>query len=170
MNKIVKFTMFLTLLFFCCQTAQAELGYNFQSTHAIPIKLSIAENFSTKTPLNEGDKLKFIIKEDVYNQGHKVVSKGTVIEAKIETIITSGMNGFPAEIIINNFEIPGIKSSQLIETYVKKGTNKCFWVYPLKWALTPIPFVGSLTNFIKGGHAVIKTDDIITILYYPEWK
>ena len=79
------------------------------------------------------------------------------------------MNGFPAEIIVDDFEIPGIKSTQMQSTYIKKGQNRCFWVYPLKWALTPIPFVGSLTNFIKGGHARIKTKDIITIYYYPEW-
>ena len=100
----------------------------------------------------------------------KILEKDTIINAKIETIITSGMNGFPDEIILNNFEIPGIKNSQIRNEYIKTGQNRAFWVYPLKWALTPIPFVGSLTNLIKGGHAQIKTDDIITIYYYPEWK
>lgn len=170
MNKLIKPILILGLLLIPYTNAHAELDYNYQSTRSIPIKLSITENFSTKEPLNEGDKLKFHIKEDVYNNNNKILSAGTVIEAKISTIITSGMNGFPAEIIIDNFEIPGIKSSQLMEIYVKKGKNKCFWVYPLKWALTPIPFVGSLTNLIKGGNAVITTKDVITIQYYPDWK
>ena len=80
------------------------------------------------------------------------------------------MNGFPAEIIIEDFEIPNIKNSKLLATYTKKGQNRCFFVYPLKWALTPIPGVGSLTNFIKGGHAKVKTTDIITVYYYPNWE
>ena len=80
------------------------------------------------------------------------------------------MNGFPAEIIIDKFEIPNVKQSQLECTYIKKGQNRSLFVYPLKWALTPIPFVGSLTNLIMGGHAKIKTSDTITVYYYPEWK
>ena len=170
MNKLIKIILILELFLLPFSKAQAELEYNYQSTRSIPIKLAITQNFSTKEPLNEGEKLEFYIVEDVYNNNSKILTKGTIINATLETIISSGMNGFPAEIIIDNFEIPGIKSSQLIETYVKKGKNKCFWVYPLKWALTPIPFVGSLTNLIRGGHAVIKTKDIITIQYYPDWK
>ena len=42
-------------------------------------------------------------------------------------------------------------------------------VYPIKWALTPIPGVGSLTNFILGGNAKITPKDKIIIYYYPEW-
>lgn len=80
------------------------------------------------------------------------------------------MNGFPAEIMIDDFELPGIKQSQLMGGYVKKGQNRCFWVYPLKWSLTLIPFVGSLTNFIKGGHVKLRPTDIITIYYYPNWR
>ena len=99
-----------------------------------------------------------------------ILNAGEVIPARIENVITSGMNGFPAEIIVDNFEISNINKTQLLSTYTKKGTNRCFWVYPLKWALTPIPFVGSLTNFIKGGHAKIKKSDIVTLYYFPEWK
>ena len=80
------------------------------------------------------------------------------------------MNGFPAEIILGGFEIPGAKSSQLVDTYTKKGQNRCFIVYPIKWALTILPPTGSLTNLIKGGHAKIKAKDEIVIYYYPEWK
>lgn len=80
------------------------------------------------------------------------------------------MNGFPAEIILGDFEIPNIENSKLLNNYIKKGQNRCFWVYPLKWSLTLIPFVGSLTNLIMGGHAKIKTTDVITIYYFPDWK
>jgi len=145
------------------------LPYNYMSVHSIPIKLKIVEKITTKEPPNEGDTLSFRVVQDVYHNGKCIVKAGDIVNAKLETIITAGMNGFPAEIIIDKFEIPEIKTSQMQSTYIKKGRNRCFWVYPLKWALTPIPFVGSLTNLIKGGHATIKTTDDITIYYYPEW-
>ena len=148
----------------------SELPYDYSSTEAIPIKLSIINEVSTKDGLIEGQKLKFKVLEDVYYENMPVVKKDDIITGTIETIITSGMNGFPAEIIVDDFEIAGINSSQLISTYIKKGQNRCFWVYPLKWALTIIPFVGSLTNFIMGGHARLKTKDVITIYYFPKWK
>lgn len=148
----------------------SELPYDYSSTEAIPIKLSIINEVSTKDGLIEGQKLKFKVLEDVYYENMPVVKKNDIITGTVETIITSGMNGFPAEIIVDDFEIAGINSSQLISTYIKKGQNRCFWVYPLKWALTIIPFVGSLTNFIMGGHARLKTKDVITIYYFPKWK
>lgn len=147
----------------------ARLNYDYSSTLSIPIQLNITEEVSTKYGLQEGQTAKFKVINDVVYNGETIVKKGDIINGKIETVITSGMNGFPAEIIVDNFEIPNIKQTQLISTYTKKGQNRCLWVYPLKWSLTLIPFVGSLTNLIMGGHATIKTSDIITIYYYPHW-
>ncbi len=175
MNKLAIFILLFGLLITPAYSTEENtqdikpLPYNYLSTISVPIKLEIVEEFTTKEPLNEGDILKFRVLKDAFYNGQSVVKKGDIINGRIETIITAGMNGFPAEIIVDDFEIPGIKSSQMQSTYIKKGQNRCFWVYPLKWALTPIPFVGSLTNFIKGGHARIKTKDVITIYYYPEW-
>lgn len=177
MNRFLKFLASAVIFFIPAVMAESAnslnsepLDYNFSSTYSVPINLSITEDFSTKEPINEGGHLQFKIVEDVFVQNNKILSAGTIVNAKLETIVTSGMNGFPAEIVISNFEIPEIKSSQLMQTYTQKGTNRCFWVYPLKWALTPIPFVGSLTNLIKGGHAKITTSDVITIFYYPDWN
>jgi hypothetical protein len=165
MNKFVAliFVMFLfTSPVFC-------LEYDYTSVKNIPIKLSILEEISTKMPINEGQIVKFRVLNDVvYSKLN--LKKNDIVEAKIECIVTSGMNGFPAEIIIDNFEIPNVEKSQLISTYTKIGQNRCIWVYPLKWALTPFPPTGSITNIIKGGHAKIKTSDVITLYYYPEWK
>lgn len=177
MNKFLSFIM-IAATFFTPQVmannteiqTTEDLEYNFSSTFSVPIKLAITKDFTTKEPINEGEKLQFTIIDDVFINQDKILSAGTLVNAKLETIVTAGMNGFPAEIIISDFELPGINTSQLMQTYTVKGTNRCFWVYPLKWALTPIPFVGSLTNLIKGGHAKLKTSDIITIYYYPEWK
>lgn len=146
------------------------LPYDFSSTEYVPIKLSITKEVSTKDEIVEGQKLEFKVLKDVYYKDKLVVKKDDIVTATLETIVTSGMNGFPAELVVDDFDIPGIKKSQLISTYIKKGQNRCFWVYPLKWALTIIPIAGSLTNFIMGGHARIKTKDVITLYYFPHWR
>lgn len=146
------------------------LPYDFSDVESIPIRLSILEEITTKGGILEGSRVNFQVKENVYHNNKIIIRKGDIVSARVETYVTRGLNGFPAELIIDNFEIEGIKKSQLLSTYTKTGTNRCLWVYPLKWALTPIPFAGSLTNFILGGEAKIKPKDVITIYYYPNWK
>lgn len=163
---------FATLIIICFGFISPAfcLEYDYTSTTSIPIKMQIVEEIGTKTPPTEGAKVNFrVISNATYNNQF-IVKNGDTVPATVETIITAGMNGFPAEIIIDKFEIPNVKQSQLECTYIKKGQNRSLFVYPLKWALTPIPFVGSLTNLIMGGHAKIKTSDTITVYYYPEWK
>lgn len=153
------------------ETAESGLLYNYADTYSIPIYLKIVEPITTKhEQIIEGQVIKFALQKDVYHNDELILKRGDIVDARVETIITSGMNGFPAEIVVNGFDIPGIKSSQLISEYIKKGQNRCFWVYPLKWSLTLIPFVGSLTNLIKGGHAKITPKDDIILYYYPNWK
>ena len=149
---------------------QSKLNYNYLDTTSIPIQISIVDEISTKSEIFEGQWVDFRVLKDVIYENKIILEKGTVIQGRIETIVTSGMNGFPAEIIVDSFKIPEIKNSQIISTYVKKGQNRSYIVYPLKWALTIIPFVGSLTNLIMGGHARVKTTDVITIYYYPNWN
>lgn len=159
--------------------AKSELGessksevlpYDYSSVDCVPIKLSITSEVSTKDDILEGQKLEYRVLDDVYYKDKLILKKGDIVPATLETIVTSGMNGFPAEIVVDDFQIPGVKNSQLLSVYIKKGQNRCFWVYPLKWALTIIPFVGSLTNLIMGGHAKLKTRDVVTLYYFPDWK
>lgn len=166
MNRL----LIVFLSFFLINNAVFALPYDFSSTKSVPIKLQITEEISTKMSICEGQELKFKSTEDIYYRKNLILKKGTIVPARIEMIITSGMNGFPAEIIIGDFQIPNIKQSQLMGTYIKTGQNRSLIVYPIKWALTWLPGVGSLTNLIKGGHAKIKTKDVITIFYYPQWK
>ncbi|MGN0030445.1 MAG: hypothetical protein ACI37Q_00650 [Candidatus Gastranaerophilaceae bacterium] len=178
MNKLI----IIVLLFILFSSARAcaqdenfvqpkpKLNYNYLDTTSVPIYVSIVDEISTKSEIFEGQWVDFRVLKDVTHENKIILEKGTIIQGRIETIVTSGMNGFPAEIIVDSFKIPEIKISQLISTYIKKGQNRSFIVYPLKWALTLIPFVGSLTNLIMGGHARIKTSDVITIYYYPNWN
>lgn len=166
MNKWIFIVLYF--LYFCCPAICLE--YDYSSTKCIPIYLNITKEISTNMPILEGQSVDFRSEKTISDGEQIIIKRGDIISGRIETIITSGMNGFPAEIILDNFNIPNINQSQLIGTYVKTGINRCLWVYPLKWILTPFPPTGTLTNFIKGGNAKIKTSDLITIYYYPDWK
>ncbi len=170
MNKFFILIFALVMSFLPSLASTEGLGYDFSGTKSFPINLKIVNEISTKENIYEGQELEFVVLNTVKDADRTIVSKNQIVKARVETIITAGMNGFPAEIIIDGFEIPGVKESQLLSTYTKYGQNRCYFVYPIKWALTPIPFVGSLTNFIMGGHAKIRKKDIITIYYYPNWS
>ncbi|MCI1273262.1 MAG: hypothetical protein LKG27_02370 [Clostridiaceae bacterium] len=172
MNKKLFLFLIITLIFiFNSEIVRANnLEYDYSSTEAIPIHLAITSEISTKNPINDGQSVEFRVLNDVNYEGKTIAKQGDIVPAKIATIVTAGMNGFPAEIFIDDFQFPNIKNSQLMGEYNKKGQNRCLWVYPLKWSLTLIPFVGSLTNFIMGGNAKIQPDEMITIYYYPKWK
>ena len=147
-----------------------NLNYNYESFDRVVIPLKTLQNLSTKSnTVYEGQELKFVVKRNVKYQHKTVIKQGTIVTARIETYITRGMNGIPATLIIDNFEIPGIEQSKIKGTFIKKGVSLTTLVLPIKWALTPIPGVGSLTNFIIGGNANLTDKDNIFIYYYPNW-
>lgn len=143
--------------------------YNYQSTVKIPIKISVLEAIKSENDVYEGESVDFEVVENVYYRKKPVIKKGTKVKARIGTVITSGMNGIPASIIFDNFEIEGIEKGKLSDTTEIFGQDRCYIVFPLKWALTFLPPTGSLTNFIMGGHAKLRTSRVLTIYYYPEW-
>lgn len=186
MNKFICIIfLFFTMLASQAQIMQDEIAneldciqlqpfvysdYNYESTTKIPIKLKSLENIKSEQEIYEGQILKFKVAKDVYNKGKSIAKRGDIINAKVSVIITPGMNGIPASIILKNFESEKIKSNKLTEEYEIQGQDRSLWVYPLKWALTIFPPTGSLTNFIMGGHAKIKMNRPFTIYYYPDWK
>ncbi len=145
--------------------------YDYTGTKKIPIELQITKQISTKDKnLYENEKLAFLVKYDVVSNGKIILKRNDTVEAEITNIIKSGINGTPYTIVIDNFENPNLNNDKMIARYLKSGHNRAWLVYPLKWALTFLPPTGSLTNFIKGGHAKITPKDKITIYYYPDWK
>lgn len=169
MNRIfITIILFLTGCAFA-QEPDVHLKYNYQSTEKIPIKLTAKEKINSEKEVYEGQQLDFTVKSNVYYNNNIVIAKDTPVSARVETIIKSGMNGIPASIIIGNFKIENIEKGKISDFCEIEGQNRSLWVFPLKWALTPVPPTGSLTNFIKGGHAKLNTDDIVEIYYYPEW-
>ncbi len=135
-----------------------------------PIKISIIKPIESEKDIYEGQIIKFKVVQNVFNDRKIIIKRGTPCIARVETIITNGMNGIPASIILGNFQIPEIDSDELQCEYEKFGLDLSLLVFPIKWLLTPLPPTGSLTNFIKGGHVKITQDQIITINYYPNLK
>ncbi len=149
---------------------QTNLNYSYESVERAPIKLQIINPISTKTgSILEGQIIDFIVKEDVIYKTEIIIKKGTRVTAKVQTTMDRGLNGIPATLIIDDFNIEGIDKNKLKATYIKKGQNRTLIVLPIKWALTIIPFAGYVSNLIIGGHANIKKKNTIVLFYYPNW-
>lgn len=145
-------------------------NYNYESTIKIPVKLKVLENIKSESDLYEGQYIDFKVVKDVIYNGKIVFRRGEIISSKVGVLITPGMNGIPGSITFRDFDISDIAKGQIEDSYEIFGQDRSLLVFPLKWALTILPPTGSLTNFIMGGHAKLKTKKPITIYYYPEWK
>ena len=147
-----------------------NLNYNYESCEKIPIKLKIKQNISTKKDgVYDGQEVLFEVRQNVKYNNKIILKQGDLVKATVDGYLSRGMNGIPASIILDNFEMSGIDSKKIKGFYKKRGLNLSLMVYPIKWALTPIPGVGSLTNFILGGNAHITSRDTVVIYYYPNW-
>lgn len=144
-------------------------NYNFESTVKIPIELKIVDEIKSEQDLYEGQIVNFKVVKNIIYGNKTIISRGTIVPAKVSIIISPGMNGIPASIIFSDFKISNIKDSKLTNTYEIFGQDRSLLVFPLKWVLTILPPTGSLTNFIMGGHAKLKQKKHILIYYYPEW-
>jgi len=146
-----------------------NVNYDYSSTDIVPIRLQIIDPIKSEKHLYEGQIIKFQVTQDAGYKGNTIAKKGSIMTSRVETIITNGMNGIPASVVLGNFEINGLKSTCLSASYEKYGIDLSLLVFPLKWALTILPPTGSLTNFIKGGHVRISSRTPITVYYHPNW-
>lgn len=147
-----------------------NLDYNYEDTDTVDVKLSVLEDIKNEKYLHEGQIIKFQVVRDVKYQNEIVIKHGTIATARVETIIANGMNGIPASVVFGDFNIEGVPWSKLTSNYEKFGLDLSLMVYPIKWALTILPPTGTLTNFIKGGHVKLKSKNVITIKYHPNWN
>lgn len=147
-----------------------NLDYNYEDTDTVDVKLSVLEDIKNEKYLHEGQIIKFQVVRDVKYQNEIVIKHGTIATARVETIIANGMNGIPASVVLGDFDVEGVPWSKLTSTYEEFGLDLSLMVYPLKWALTILPPTGTLTNFIKGGHVKLKSKNVITIKYHPNWN
>ena len=148
---------------------QNNLPYNYSDTTFCEIRLNPIETISTKDEILEGQKVQFKVQNDVFCQGNKILQKGKIVEARLEMVVLPGRAGLPAELTIDNFEIPNVKQSQLISEYNKIGHYR-WWYRTIKLSIPPPASFFPIGRFIKGGHASIKPEDVIKLKYYPNWE
>ena len=148
---------------------ETNLDYNYEDLTRIKIPIKLKEKIKSENDLYEGQIIEFQIARTIRNKDGILVQKGQTATARVETLITNGMNGIPASIVIGDFNIDGLDKNKLTPRYEKYGLDLSLLVFPIKWALTFLPPTGSLTNFILGGHASIKKDKVIELYYYPNW-
>ena len=145
-------------------------NYNYESTESIAVKLKITKEINTrKDNIYDKQPVEFTVRNPVKYKNKIIFNKDDKFTAKVAIYMSRGMNGIPATIIIDDFKSNKIPQKKIDGLYVKRGLNLTPLVLPIKWALTPFPGVGSLTNLIVGGNASITPNDTVTIYYYPEW-
>lgn len=148
---------------------ETNLNYNYESTDSVRIKIKLvgAPISTKKRNLYDGMPLDFTVKQNVKYKGKVFVKQGTHVTGEVQTYTTRGMNGIPAMITLNNFEIEGFDKNKINCFYTKRGHSRTLLLLPFKWALTILWPSGYLVNFIKGGNATLDDKDVIYLYYYP---
>ncbi len=130
---------------------------NFEELNRIPLKIKSIEDISTQKEIEEGQKLIFLTTEDTVLKHNKVLSAGSRVIGKVETVSKNGIKGVPADLIIGDFKIEYMSNIKLEGQIKKEGANRTLWVYPVLPILFPI----------KGGHAKINANEEFTLYYTP---
>jgi hypothetical protein len=153
----------------CAPLVIRKTNYDFSLAKRTPIKISIINPISTKQSLKEGQSLVFRVVNDVKLNDKYTLKKDTLINGKLETISPNQAFGVPADIIIDDFELENNKDKIILDGSIHKiGANRSLWVYPVGYMGCCFFGVGLLVFAIRGGHAKIKTNDILEVYWLQE--
>lgn len=146
-------------------------NYDYSYTDYVEIPLRITETITTskRNKSFEGKELNFIVFEDIFYNKEKIIKRGTIVTARLELMTTRGFAGVPAEIFITDFKIPNLDEKGIVQPISKRGFSMTAWILPVKWALTPLPPLGSLTNVFVGFNTKLTPDETIILKYYPNY-
>ena len=84
--------------------------------------------------------------------------------AALQFEFCSGAGGWSTD-----FEIENLDSNKIKEPVSKRGFSMTALIFPIKWALTPFPPMGSLVNLAVGFNASLTPKQILDIYYYPNY-
>ena len=143
--------------------------YDYQGVERIPVRMTLVTGISSEKDVYDGQEIEFRLEKPIIYDRQIILHTGEIIKAKVQIVITPGMNGIPASIIFTDFKSDKIHKGTFSQSAEIFGQDRSLWVFPLKWALTILPPTGSLTNFILGGHVKVGTKKVIKIDYFPEW-
>jgi basic membrane lipoprotein Med (substrate-binding protein (PBP1-ABC) superfamily) len=141
-----------------------------ENQETVYVYVSSLNKIVTKKGLFEGQKVKFIVAEDVYKNKSLFIKKNTPVFAYIETITKSSFNGDPAQLIVGRFTTYDVLGNiiELSSQIKKNGANRSYWVRPLVTIGYCVPIFGTpllLFFFVKGGRAKINTKQEFKLYY-----
>lgn len=125
MKKIILIT--LLLLF--------NAGISFAIEEKIPIKIAPLEPISTTFDETEaGDKVPFLVKEDVYKNNKLFIKKGTTMYGTVDYVKENGWFGDNAEVVFHVFRVRNAygKLTTFASELSLTGFNTLKWYNP-KW-------------------------------------
>lgn len=129
--------------------------YDFTNFNKIAVKIRPKKYFTTRKNVNEGERLDFIVLQDVIKNGRILIPKNSVLTGRIEMISPNKPKGIPADLIVGNFRFGKFSFVGNIE---KSGAKRYYWVMPSAFVLNSVFFVlGYPLWAVRGGHAKLTT-------------
>lgn len=123
-----------------------------------PVQINSTEKISTSNPnLQEGDKINFIITDDVFLNSKLYIKKGETVSGTITSLERKDFLYKPASIYAENFVTKNINGQKikLDGIIYKKGSDY--------WMITQ--FIPAPLFTLKGGEAKIKPQKDVFTLY-----
>ncbi len=136
---------------------------NVEVVEKIPVIVRVDNDFSTKSKKAEGEEIQFVTVNDVKIK-NKFYPKGSLVDARIETVSMNKAFGVPADLTVSNFKLGDTRLKGEIQ---KTGANRAYWVWPIGIISLPGLGLGLLTLAVRGGHAKIKTSEKFTLYVKP---
>lgn len=149
-----------------------KLEYDYTSIEQYPIKIKVANYYTTRNKNTEGKPIKFYTKEKITLSDGRIIPAKSIIEGRVETISQNGTMGVPADLSIGSFKIKDYPDVKIESTIEKTGAKRIYWVYPLAYLGALFFVVGWVVTYpiflpIRGGHAKLYKWQTYTIYYKP---
>lgn len=131
---------------------------NVEVVEKTPVIVRISNDFTTKLKKAEGEEIQFVTVNDV-KINNKLYPKGSIVDARIETVSMNKAFGVPADLTVGNFKLGNTRLAGEIN---KTGANRAYWVWPIGGICLLGLGLGVFILAVRGGHAKIKTSEKYT--------
>jgi len=137
------------------KTIEIARNQDFSSIDRIIIPMKI-NKLVTSNEVQSGDKIFFIITQDIKINNKITIPQGTKISAIVEYALPGQLKGEAGSMIVDKFKIEGFDEFSPDGKISLNGANRRFWILPLAKAMNALTIVGGYPLYlIKGGPAKI---------------
>jgi len=131
-------------------------------------QFNLGELKAVNSGLDVGDKLDFVVLEDVIKNNKPFIKKNTVVNAIVGNITPSSKAGTPAELTVERFVTKDVNGNtvNLSGEITKKGITLTPLIYLLAYGGAPFSFGGSLVLlYCPGGQAKLLPTQKFKLYY-----